>query len=134
MNNQNAPKCYAETIRLSVEDRVLEDCRQGRIHQRIVNQLADEEIAKRTKALANALVKRDEVYRELEKAKKNHDQKTFVPNVDGSIDLENPASATYSEAQAKEIVKLQGQLEKIDSAIDAALNRENPDFSKLKDI
>lgn len=127
---------HALQIRTDVKQAVNSACKNGDVRKRIVEQLAEEEIEKRTKALAEALTKRDEIQRDIDKLTKNPGQKTFTIATDGSgkVDLKNPTSATFDENQAKEYNQLLDRLEKVDKAIEMAMNPENPDFTKLKDL
>ena len=127
---------HAVQIRADVKKRVSDDCKSGVVRDRIVNQLAEEEIDKRTKALAAALTKRDEIQRDIDKITKNPGQKTFTIATDGSgkVDLKKPDTATFDESQAKEYNQLLDRLEKGDKAIEMAMNPDNPDFTKLKDL
>lgn len=90
--------------------------------------LVKEEIAKRTELVLKGLAKKDELEREAKKIKP--DPKTATYDADGKV----VTPASYTEDQVKTIKANREQLNKLEKALELALNAVKPDFSKLREI
>lgn len=125
-------------IRKEVKEEVRKACKEGEIRRRVVRDLTEEQIARRTKLLAAAYAKRSEIERDIEKIERAPELKEFsIP--EGTINYANlntkkPEKSRYSQQQIKDIQSLGKRLNKVDKAIEMALNTENPDFSKLESV
>lgn len=95
----------------------------GKIRARVVGALVEEEVGIRADLLTKALAKRKAQAKELDKIRPDHC--TF--NVDGS-----PANQHWSKEKLKERDKALKALNKIDKAINAAIN--NADYEGVKKI
>lgn len=95
----------------------------GKIRARVVGALVEEEVGIRADLLTKALAKRKAQAKELDKIRPDHC--TF--NADGS-----PANQHWSKEKLKERDKALKALNKIDKAINAAIN--NADYEGVKKI
>ena len=93
------------------------------VRQRVVDTLVEAELSRRANALAGALTKRADAAKELSKIEP--DQVAF--GEDGK-----KLSATYSSKAALARKQAKEKLDKIDRAIDAAIN--NADYQSLEKI
>jgi len=119
------PVVNPEAVQLDIDIRDGVKSRQdsGVIRKRVVEALVEEEVTTRADLLTKALAKRKAQQKELDKIKPDHC--TF--NEDGS-----PAQQHWSKAKLGERAKAAKALNKIDKAINAAVN--NADYEGVKKI
>jgi hypothetical protein len=109
----------SKTLRETVAQQ-LADVGTERVRNTLVNVLVDKELDRRVKLVLEALDKRDALVAEGRKIKAD----VVSYNADGSV-----AQEAWSKAKLEERNKHQQQLDKLEAAIEAALERA--DFSKL---
>jgi hypothetical protein len=85
----------------------------GEVRKRVVDELVEDEIAKRSKKLATVLAKRQEAWRELQKIK---------PDQASYNEKHEKVSETYSKGKMEERKKLEEKIAKMDKAINKAVN------------
>lgn len=117
------PVTNPEAIKLQndVQESIKGKQEGGEIRQRVVDALVEDEVGIRADLLTQALAKRKAQARELEKIKPDHC--TF--NEDGS-----PAQQQWSKTKLGERAKAMKTLDKLDKAINAAVN--NADYEGIK--
>lgn len=95
---------------------------KDRVRAAVVQKLADEEVAKRTELVLTSMNSLSRLRSDLKK---------FKPDVKGYDAAGTLVSEMYSEAKTQERKKLSEKIEKLEKAINLAL--ENDDYSKLKE-
>lgn len=90
----------------------------------VVDQFVADEIKARADLLYRAVKKREEMERDLRKIKPDN----TAYDASGKI-----VSESFTKAKADELKKAKEQLDKLDKAIDMAV-QEKPDYSKLKEV
>jgi len=113
----------AITLQSDIKESIKGKEENGEIRARVVNALVEEEVGIRADLLTKALAKRKAQAKELDKIKPDHC--TF--NADGS-----PANQHWTKAKLVEKQKAEKSLNKIDKAINAAIN--TADYEGVKKI
>jgi hypothetical protein len=125
---QESTSASDPTVTMSLKDEIakaISERSSKEVRGRVVNSLADEEIAARASAILAALKKRDEADRELKKLK-GQQKKGY--NNDGAEVL-----LPFEKAEFEAINKKTQEIKKIDAAIAVAFS-EKPDYSKVKQL
>lgn len=102
------------------------------VRSRVVAQLVEAEIQKRAAALALALSKRQEAAKELDKIRPDIELDKIRPDIAHYDENGTLAVTAFSKAVFEQKKQAKAKLEKIDKAIDAAIN--NADYQALDKI
>lgn len=98
------------------------------VFDKVKEHLVNEEVAKRTDLVLKGLAKKQELEGEAKKIKP--DPKTATYDAEGKV----VTAASYTEEQVKTIKTNREQLNKVEKALELALNPDKPDFSKLREV
>lgn len=98
------------------------------VYANVKETLVQEEVKSRTDLVLKALKKRAELEQEIRKVQP--DKGTAGYDHTGKVVKE----AVYTKQQVEELKKLREQLNKVERAIDKALDPEKPCFDKLKEV
>lgn len=109
-------------IRGAAKDKVKE--RAAEVREKVINALVDAELDKRADTLKSALDKRDDLSKQLSKESRPTEE-FEIRETDGK--RERVKVSRMSKEQAKKVDDLQQSLDKLDRAIDKALNEHNYD-------
>lgn len=113
----------AVQLRADVKTSVAEQQNNGEVRKRVIAQLAEAEIVKRTDLLAKAIAKREEQSKTIDKIR---------PDMVSYSDTGTVVAEHYSKAKADELKKARELLGKIDKAIDKAVN--TADYEEVRKV
>lgn len=121
MSNENQKHEANSVIRTAVAEKLAEIGKQS-VRDAVIQKLVGDEVANRTAAVLEGMNR-------LSKLK--GDQRKLKPDLKSLDEHGNVVSENYSPAKYEELKKSREQIEKLEKALQLAL--ENDDYSKLKD-